>query len=66
MNELKQENLSLIRRLEESEKIKANSLHEILKTTQPLIKELEEKSVLLKTLEQDFKRQEQLYLKTIG
>lgn len=66
MNELKQENLSLIRRLEESERRRANSLHETLKTTQPLVKELEEKSVLIKSLEQDFKKQEQLHLKTIG
>lgn len=66
MNELKQENLSLIRRLEESERIRANSLHETLKATQPLVKELEEKSALLKSIEQNSKKQEQLYLKTIG
>lgn len=66
MNELKQENLSLIRRLEESERRRQNSLQETLKATQPLVKELEEKSAILKTLEQDFEKQEQLNLKTIG
>lgn len=66
MNELKQENLSLIRRLEESERKRENSLQGTLKATQPLVKELEEKTVLLKTLEHDFDKQEQLYLKTIS
>jgi len=66
MNELKQENLSLIRRLEESERRRENSLQETLKATQPLIKELEEKSVLVKTLEQEFEKRELLHLKTIG
>lgn len=66
MNELKQENLSLIRRLEESERKRENSLQETLKVTQPLVKELEEKSVILKTLEHDFEKQEQIHLKTIG
>lgn len=63
---MKQENLSLIRRLEESERKRENSLQETLKATQPLVKELEEKSVLLKTLECDFEKREQLYIKTIG
>lgn len=66
MNELKQENLSLIRRLEESERRRENSLQETLKATQPLVKELEEKSVLVKTLEQEFEKRELLHLKTIG
>jgi len=66
MNELKQENLSLIRRLEESERRRENSLQETLKATQPLVKELEEKSVLIKTLEQEFEKRELLHLKTIG
>lgn len=66
MNELKQENLSLIRRLEESERKRENSLQETLKATQPLIKELEEKSVILKALELDFEKREQSHLKTIG
>lgn len=65
MNELKQENLSLIRRLEESERRRENSLQETLKATQPLVKELEEKSVLIKTLEQEFEKRELLHLKTI-
>lgn len=66
MNELKQENLSLIRRLEESERRRENSLQETLKATQPLVKELEEKSVLIKTLENEFEKRELLHLKTIG
>jgi len=66
MNELKQENLSLIRRLEESERRRENSLQETIKATQPLVKELEEKSVLVKTLEQEFEKRELLHLKTIG
>lgn len=66
MNELKQENLSLIRRLEESERKRENSLQETLKATQPLVKELEEKSVLLKTLKHEFEKREQLHLKNIG
>jgi len=66
MNELKQENLSLIRRLEESERKRENSLQETLKATQPLVKELEEKSAILKTLELDFEKREQSHLKTIG
>lgn len=66
MNELKHENLSLIRRLEESERRRENSLQETLKATQPLVKELEEKSATLKTLEDDFEKREQLHLKTIG
>lgn len=66
MNELKHENLSLIRRLEESERRRENSLQETLKATQPLVKELEEKSATLKTLENDFEKREQLHLKTIG
>lgn len=66
MNELKQENLSLIRRLEESERKSENSLQDTLKATQPLVKELEQKSIVLKTLEYDFEKREQLYLKNIG
>lgn len=66
MNELKQENLSLIRRLEESDRRRENSLQETLKATQPLVKELEEKSAVLKTLENDFEKREQSHLKTIG
>lgn len=66
MNELKQENLSLIRRLEESERKRENSLQETLKATQPLVKELEEKSVILKTLKHDFEKREQLHFKNIG
>lgn len=66
MNELKQENLSLIRRLEESERRRENSLQETLKATQPLVKELEEKSVLIKTIEHEFEKRELLHLKTIG
>lgn len=66
MNELKQENLLLIRRLEESERKRDNSLQETLKATQPLVKELEEKSTILKTLERDFEKREQIHLKTIG
>lgn len=66
MNELKQENLSLIRRLEESERRRENSLRETLKATQPLVKELEEKSILIKALENDFDKREQCHVKTIG
>jgi len=66
MNELKQENLLLIRRLEESERKRENSFQETLKATQPLVTELEEKSNILKTLEYDFEKREQSYLKTIG
>lgn len=66
MNELKHENLSLIRRLEESERRRENSLQETLKATQPLVKELEEKSTALKTLENDFEKREQIHLKTIS
>lgn len=66
MNELKQENLLLIRRLEESERKRENSFQETLKATQPLVKELEEKSTILKMMEHDFEKQEQLHLKTIG
>lgn len=66
MNELKQENLLLIRRLEESERKRENSFQETLKATQPLVKELEEKSTILKTLEHDFEKREQIHLKTIG
>lgn len=66
MNELKQENLLLIRRLEESERKRQNSLQETLKATQPLVKELEEKSNILKTLQHDFEKREQSYVKTIG
>ncbi|XP_050435859.1 TATA element modulatory factor isoform X2 [Adelges cooleyi] len=66
MKELKQENLSLIRRLEESERKLQNSLQETFRTTQPLVKELEEKSNVLKALESDFEKREQLQLKTIG
>jgi len=66
MNELKQENLSLIRRLEESERRRESSLQETLKATQPLVKELEEKSVSIKTLERDFEKRELLHLKAIG
>ncbi|XP_026811718.1 TATA element modulatory factor [Rhopalosiphum maidis] len=65
MNELKQENLSLIRRLEESERRRENSLQETLKATQPLVKELEEKSALVNTLEHEFEKRELLNLKTI-
>lgn len=66
MNELKQENLLLIRRLEESERKRQNSLQETLKATQPLVKELEEKSNVLKTLQHDFEKREQSHIKTIG
>lgn len=66
MNELKQENLLLIRRLEESERKRQSSLQETLKATQPLVKELEEKSTVLKTLQHDFEKREQSHIKTIG
>lgn len=66
MNELKQENLLLIRRLEESERKRQNSLQETLKATQPLLKELGENSTVLKTLQNDFEKQEQSYVKTIS
>lgn len=66
MNELKQENLLLIRRLEESERKRENSLQETLKATQPLVKELEEKSTIFKALEHDFEKREKIHLKTIG
>lgn len=66
MNELKQENLLLIRRLEESERKRQYSLQETLKATQPLVKELEEKSSVLKTLQHDFEKREQAHIKIIG
>lgn len=66
MNELKQENLSLIRRLEESERRRENSLQETLKATQPLVKELEEKCSLINTLELELEKRELLHLKTTG
>ncbi|XP_050533623.1 TATA element modulatory factor-like [Daktulosphaira vitifoliae] len=65
ISELKKENISLIKRLEESNRKQQNSLQETIKATQPLVKELEEKSNKLKILENDIEEREQLHLKTI-